>query len=953
MAMHAMIDCDEDETDDVLTFGRSGRSEQNTSPAAKCTVPMVLEETGEDSPSRVSQLILRNRNLDGMTIECAEALSSLQVISLSHNRFTDLSHFQYMAGLVEVNLNFNTLSSLDGLVAPQLARLFLSSNRLADTSLIGLSSRFPHLTTLCLFRNKLLHLKDTIATLRSLPKLREVDLDGNPCSRQDGYRHEVIGSLPRLHELDGDVITTLDRDLADTHYANKCSARAEARTPRPGSASAPSSTVAASIATPPSSSSGSSSSRRGSVESLAGSQEEESAAGTGCDESPKFDWSELPTDEALVGANHQLNQNPLLVTYLAEQVLSEPLDFVGRLRTTAAKLKSGDDQPNGQPVDTPLPGGTGSTNTPAGSGASSSKASARHDGAFDDAVDLGDEEGDINDGEEGLQKDSSQHAPFPVKKRAGPGMNDMSDPFSIIRRLIKLIDLLKEERHTLLSGRGLGRSPATTVGAESCHAKDGVGEGEGTQTVRERDGALDGDGNTDTLALLRREITELRVENANMFALKEENRRLRTEAQTAQANEQSLRQLRAENQELKRTTAELTENLQQLHLQSIQQGPSGLAMERPKTAAEMLDEVDDELDAEVAELLARNESSLKSIRREVKQFQRELATSESSSRQTGRAGDRSREVSEGSGRKKSSSSSSRRSSHKEHRCVPEDSSGRSRMDKDVRRQHANRAGVPASRQASEETPPADSSASKTPPSIQELLRMRRRSTPPETHDDESSTIMHPRQSHRQESARPSSPASRRGPRRRGSGEENLIPGPKSDGRMARIGSGHGHTVQADRLVLHRSEEPERASSTAASRKLRSHGSGEGDKGCEREREQEDGTVPLGHGNTRQSGQGKAKHGRTSARSRKLGGSGGSGSSDKAIMSKSLPQMPGRLTASSDLPGISSNPAAFVSGKLARKQYGDVITVHSPRQAAEILSLLDMSDESNSWQPAAN
>lgn len=53
---------------------------------------------------------------------------------------------------------------------------------------------------------------------RSLSDLRELDLDGNPCSRSRGYKHRVIRCCPRLRELDGEELGQLDRDLSDLFF---------------------------------------------------------------------------------------------------------------------------------------------------------------------------------------------------------------------------------------------------------------------------------------------------------------------------------------------------------------------------------------------------------------------------------------------------------------------------------------------------------------------------------------------------------------------------------------------------------------------------------------------------------------------------------------------------------------------------------------------------------------
>lgn len=53
---------------------------------------------------------------------------------------------------------------------------------------------------------------------RGLSDLRELDLDGNPCAQSQGYRHRVIRACPRLHEIDGEEIAQLDRDLSTLFF---------------------------------------------------------------------------------------------------------------------------------------------------------------------------------------------------------------------------------------------------------------------------------------------------------------------------------------------------------------------------------------------------------------------------------------------------------------------------------------------------------------------------------------------------------------------------------------------------------------------------------------------------------------------------------------------------------------------------------------------------------------
>lgn len=66
-------------------------------------------------------------------------LPCLASLSLSHNQVTSLASFGSFGALLELNLNFNAVANLDGLVAPSLSKLFLSSNRLSLLRDINLS----------------------------------------------------------------------------------------------------------------------------------------------------------------------------------------------------------------------------------------------------------------------------------------------------------------------------------------------------------------------------------------------------------------------------------------------------------------------------------------------------------------------------------------------------------------------------------------------------------------------------------------------------------------------------------------------------------------------------------------------------------------------------------------------------------------------------------------------
>ena len=132
---------------------------------------------------------MRDRGVVAMTDACSSSLVHLTSLSLSHNRVASLEGWCEPLGcLVELNLNFNQLRDLDGLCAPQLKKLCLSSNHVGDVALHGLGKRFPQLASLGLFRNQVRDLPAALAELRRLPRLTELDLDGNPCARANPGR---------------------------------------------------------------------------------------------------------------------------------------------------------------------------------------------------------------------------------------------------------------------------------------------------------------------------------------------------------------------------------------------------------------------------------------------------------------------------------------------------------------------------------------------------------------------------------------------------------------------------------------------------------------------------------------------------------------------------------------------------------------------------------------------
>lgn len=50
--------------------------------------------------------------------------------------------------------------------------------------------------------------------MTSLPKLKELALDGNPCASKLEFNYEMIVRMPKLKMLNDDAVKELDRDIA-------------------------------------------------------------------------------------------------------------------------------------------------------------------------------------------------------------------------------------------------------------------------------------------------------------------------------------------------------------------------------------------------------------------------------------------------------------------------------------------------------------------------------------------------------------------------------------------------------------------------------------------------------------------------------------------------------------------------------------------------------------------
>lgn len=185
------------------------------SPSPLCEANL-LALTGEESLEDIRELTLRNHKLQTVDTGDVARLINLQVMSLSHNLLTSLAGFQHLKSLVSLNLNNNALTSLEGIEhCSALQHFFVANNRVRDPSPLVACTQ---LQTLHLFRNNIANLELAITALSHLPRLRELELAGNPCALAPEYKHRLVLHL-ELETLDGDTINQLDYDLANDYFA--------------------------------------------------------------------------------------------------------------------------------------------------------------------------------------------------------------------------------------------------------------------------------------------------------------------------------------------------------------------------------------------------------------------------------------------------------------------------------------------------------------------------------------------------------------------------------------------------------------------------------------------------------------------------------------------------------------------------------------------------------------
>lgn len=143
-------------------------------------------------------------------------LCNIECVYASHNKIRDIRGICQLTTLVELNLSFNRIIDITGIEELTLLRvLLLNQNELV---VIEPLKELKGLKQLGLYHNKLLDDKYVLSILSSLPKLREVTTDGNPCARLMSFTYELILRIPKLRMHNDEAVKELDRDIATQFF---------------------------------------------------------------------------------------------------------------------------------------------------------------------------------------------------------------------------------------------------------------------------------------------------------------------------------------------------------------------------------------------------------------------------------------------------------------------------------------------------------------------------------------------------------------------------------------------------------------------------------------------------------------------------------------------------------------------------------------------------------------
>ncbi|NXH39752.1 PPR42 phosphatase, partial [Dicaeum eximium] len=168
-----------------------------------------------DFASNITHLYLQNNRIS--SIENLSSLKKLEKLYLGGNYITVVEGLEKVGELRELHIESQHLPlgekllfdpvSLNSL-AKSLSVLNISNNNIDELEELGVLEKLSYLKAV---DNQLKHLKDLDAVLKKWPKLRRIDLTGNPVCQKPKYKDAIILLSPSLESLDGKEIHEMER----------------------------------------------------------------------------------------------------------------------------------------------------------------------------------------------------------------------------------------------------------------------------------------------------------------------------------------------------------------------------------------------------------------------------------------------------------------------------------------------------------------------------------------------------------------------------------------------------------------------------------------------------------------------------------------------------------------------------------------------------------------------
>ncbi|XP_006214273.1 leucine-rich repeat-containing protein 46 isoform X2 [Vicugna pacos] len=171
-----------------------------------------LAQSPEEGSRCITEALITKRNLafpedEGLSEKMFHTLAELQTVRLDREGITTIKNLEGLQNLHSLYLQANKIQRIENLACiPYLRFLSLAGNQIRQVENLR---DLPHLQSLDLSENLIEVLK-----LDEFPEsLLILNLTGNSCTAQDGYRERVIEALPLLLYLDGQPV--LERWTSD------------------------------------------------------------------------------------------------------------------------------------------------------------------------------------------------------------------------------------------------------------------------------------------------------------------------------------------------------------------------------------------------------------------------------------------------------------------------------------------------------------------------------------------------------------------------------------------------------------------------------------------------------------------------------------------------------------------------------------------------------------------